>query len=104
MICFAIALSRYDPRAPIGGAGPKDPRLLRVDDREDFILAHDQVLVAVQFDFLAGVLAEEDGVPFLHVERDALVLLALAEANGDHLALLRLFLGGVRDDDPANLL
>src|SRR2546426_7881346 len=104
MICFAIALSRCDPPAPIGDAGPKDPRLLRVDDREHFVLAHDEVLVAVQFDFLAGVLAEEDRVPFLHVERNALVLLALAEAHGNALALLGLFLGGVRDDDPANLL
>src|SRR5215510_4338143 len=103
MICFAIALSRYDPRPPIG-TGLKRPSLLRVDDRKHFVLAHDQVLVAVQFDFLAGVLAEEDGVPFLDVERDALVLLALAESHRDDSALLRFLLGGVRDDDPANLL
>ena len=32
------------------------------------------------------------------------VVLDLAGADGDDLALLRLFLGGVGDDDPADLL
>ena len=32
------------------------------------------------------------------------VVLRLAVADGDDLALLRLFLGGVRDDDSADLL
>ena len=41
----------------------------------------------------------------LDVERDALaVVLDLAVAGGDDLALLGLFLGGVGDDDPADLL
>ena len=44
-------------------------------------------------------------VAFLDVERDALaVLVGLAGSDGDHLALLRLFLGRVGDDDAANLL
>src|SRR6185436_1330305 len=61
--------------------------------------------VAVHLDFLARVLAEEDRVPFLDVERrDLAVLLDLALADSDDLALLRLFLGGVRDDDPADFL
>ena len=43
--------------------------------------------------------------PSLHVERLALaVVLDLALADGDDLALLRLFLGGVGDDDSADLL
>ena len=75
------------------------------DHGEDLVLTHDQILLAVDFDFLAGVLAEEDGVAGFHVERHALaVVLGLALAGGDDLALLRLFLGRVRDDDPANLL
>ena len=50
-----------------------------------------------------GVLAEEDRVAFLHVEGDDLaVFLDLALAGGDHLALLRLFLGGVGDDDASD--
>ena len=76
-----------------------------VDDAEDFFLAHDEVLLAVDLDLLAGVLAEQDGVAFLDVERrDLAVLLDLALADGDDLALLRLFLGGVGDDDAADLL
>ena len=64
-----------------------------------------EVLLAIELDFLAGVLAEQNGVAFLDVERRHLaVLLDLALADRDHLALLRLFLGRVRDDDAADLL
>ena len=79
-------------------------RLLR-NNGEDFVLAHDQVFVAVDLDFLAGILAEQDRVAVLDVERDALaVLVGLAGADGNHLALLRLFLGGVGDDDAPDFL
>src|SRR5262249_55952090 len=62
-------------------------------------------LLTIQLDFLSGVLPEQDGVARLDVEWDALaVVLRLAGAGGDDLALLRLFLGGVGDDDPADLL
>src|SRR5687767_7280234 len=80
------------------------PRLLR-DDAEDFFLAHDEIFLAVHLDFLARIFAEQDGVAFFHVERrDLAVLLDLAFADRDHLPLLRLFLGRVRDDDAADLL
>src|SRR5690606_31159237 len=79
--------------------------LLLLEDGEDLVFAHDEVLDAVNLDLLPGVLAEEDRVPFLHVERHALaVVLLLAGADSDDLALLRLLPGGVRDDDPAHLL
>ena len=64
-----------------------------------------EVLVAVDFDLLARVLTEQDGVAGLDVERDALtVILRRAVADRDHLTLLRLFLGRVGDDDVADLL
>ena len=76
-----------------------------VDDGQDFVLAHDEVFLAIELDFLAGVLAEQDEVAGLHVERHALaVVLGLAIAGSDDFALLRLFLGGVGDDDPADFL
>ena len=78
---------------------------LLLDHAEDFLFAHHQVLVAVDLDFLAGVLAEQDDVARLDVERgDPAVLLDAALADGNDLALLRLFLGGIRDDDAADLL
>ena len=78
---------------------------LRIENREHFVLAHDEVLLAVDLDLLAGVLAEQDRVAVLHVERlTVAVFLDLAGAHGDDLPLLRLFLGGVGDDDPADLL
>ena len=40
-----------------------------VDDGEDFVFAHDEVFLAIELDFLAGVLAEQDGVAGLDVER-----------------------------------
>src|SRR5512137_55867 len=73
-----------------------------LDHAEDVVLAHDQVLLAVDLDLGAGVLAEEDPVSDLHVERlELAVLTDLALAHGDHLALGRLLLGRVGDDDAA---
>ena len=77
----------------------------RVEHREDFVFAHDQILLAVELDFLAGILAEQDEVAGLHIQRNpGAVVLHLAVAHGDDFALLRLFLGGIRDDDPADFL
>ena len=60
----------------------------------------DHVLIAVDLDLLAAVLAVDDDVADLDVERDTLlaVVVALALADGDDLALLRLLLGGVGED------
>src|SRR5207247_8813991 len=78
------------------------PSLL--ENGEDVFLAHDQVLLVIGLDLGAGVLPEQNLVPGLHVERDLLALVGdLAVADGDHLGLLRLLLGRVRDDDPALL-
>src|SRR5437016_10054614 len=46
------------------------PYFLLLDDREHFVLAKDQVLFVVDLDFGAGVLADEDAVPLLDVERE----------------------------------
>src|SRR2546426_5584512 len=80
----------------------RGPPLL--ENGEDVFLAHDEVLRVVDLDLGARVLPEQDLVAGLHVEGDLLAVVAdLAVADGDHLALLRLFLGRVRDDDPALL-
>src|SRR5688572_16116374 len=79
--------------------------LLALENGEDLVLAHDEVFLTVDFDLLSGILAEQDRVAVLDVERLALaVVLDLALTGGDDLALLGLFLGGIGDDDPANLL
>src|SRR5207249_12306546 len=63
------------------------------------------ILVTIDLDFLAGVLAEQDGVAGLHVQRNAFaVVFRLAVAGGDDFALLGLFLGAVGDDDAADFL
>src|SRR5262245_50503432 len=73
---------------------------------EDVLLAHDEVLFAVELDLGARVLPEDDGVTDLDVEGgDLAVVVRPALADGDDLALLRLLLGGVGDDDaPLGLL
>src|SRR6478752_2270427 len=82
----------------------ESPRLLG-DDAEDLVFAHDEMLFAVDLDLLAGVLAEQDRVAFLDVEREALaVILLLAGADGDYFALLGLLFRRVGDDDSADLL
>ena len=73
---------------------------LFLDDAEDFFLAHDQKLFAVDLDFGAGIFAEEHAVASLDVQRkDFAFVVGLALADSDDFAFLRLFLGAVRDDD-----
>src|SRR3954471_12331064 len=75
------------------------------NDSENFVFAHDEEFLTIELDLLSGILSEEDEVARLDVQRDALaVVLRLAVTGGDHLALLGFFLGGVGDDDPADLL
>src|SRR5262249_42334640 len=69
-----------------------------VEDAEHFVFAHDEIFVVIQFDIAAGVLAEQDAVAGLDVQRyGGAVLEALAFSDGDDFALLGLFLGGVGD-------
>ena len=79
---------------PAGGA---------VQNAEDFVLAHDEVFLAVQLDIAARVLPEEDAVADLHVQRNQLAILqALSLADSDDFAFLRLLFCGIRDEQPAD--
>ena len=67
---------------------------------EDVGLAQHEQLLAVDLDLGPAVLAVEDLVALLDVQRDALaVLVELAVADGEDLALLRLLLGGVGEHE-----
>ena len=73
-----------------------------IQRRQDVILAHDEVLLAIELDLLAAVLSEEDEVTRLDIERHPrAVVRVFAAASRDHLPLLRLFLGRIGDDDAA---
>ena len=80
------------------GARPCD----QLEDREDVVLAHQQdLLVAVELELLAGVGGEQDDVADLHLQLAALAVLGdPAVAHRDNLALLRLVLRGVGQNDP----
>ena len=76
---------------------------LLLDDREDLFLADDDELDAVDRHFGAAVLADENVVALLDGESDRLALIVDPPLAGlDDLGLLGLFLGRVRDDDPAS--
>src|SRR3954451_18567050 len=77
-------------------------RALALDDAHDVGLLHDQEFLAIELHLGAGPLAEQHAVAGLYVERlDLPLFVARTRADRDHLALHRLLLGGVRDDDPA---
>src|SRR5215212_3100498 len=77
-------------------------RGLAFEDAHDVGLFHDEQLLVVELHLGARPLAEQDAVAGLHVQRAQLALVVQgAGAGGDHLALLRLLLGGVGDDDAA---
>src|ERR1700728_1259696 len=81
---------------------PRGKRLELLDLGENVGLTQDQQVLAVDLDLGAAVLAVEDLVALAHVKRRALagVLVDLAVADGQDLALLGLLLGGIRKDDP----
>src|ERR1700678_705945 len=69
-------------------------------DAEHFLFAHDDEILAIKLDFRAGILAEQDAVAFLHVERAYLAFFVdLALAGRNHFAFLRLLFRRVRDND-----
>src|SRR5439155_15779942 len=105
--CFGILVLLLDrARELTGHRGPVGlaVRARLLDDREHVLFLHDQVLLLVDLHLGARVLAEEDAVVGLHVQRDFLaVLVHLPVAHGDDLALLGLLLRGVGNDDAALL-
>src|ERR1051326_1263206 len=73
-----------------------------VDDAHDVRLFHDDQIFTFDLDLGAGPLAEQDAVTRLDVERlDLAVFAARTRTHGDHLALHRLFLRRIGDDDAA---
>src|SRR2546421_966572 len=72
------------------------------NDAEDIILAHDQVGLTVHLDLGAAVFRDQHLVAFFDGELDLLaVFVHFAGAERDDFAFLRLFLGGIRDDNAA---
>ena len=71
---------------------------LFLNDGQDVILTHHEQFLAVDFDFVAGILAIEDGVTGL--DDHFLVLGAIACST--HFALERFFLSTVGDDNAAD--
>src|SRR5713226_1314702 len=67
--------------------------------RQNLFFAKDEILLVLDLDFRTAVLAEEDAIAGLDVQRDQFALLALASADGNDLAFHRLLFCGVRDDD-----
>src|SRR5690606_35467190 len=90
-ICFAMSGSRL-PSACF-------------DDRQNFVLSHDEVLLTIELDLLTRIFAEQDHIVRLDIERDASAAVSDgAAARGDNRASLRLLFLGVRDNDPAAVL
>jgi hypothetical protein len=84
------------------GSGGLPLRRGALEHPHDVALLHDQVFLTVDLDLGAGPLAEQHPVADLEVDRDELaVLVAAARADADDLALLRLLLGGIGNNDPA---
>src|SRR5438477_11953317 len=76
--------------------------LASANNAQNVAFLHDDEVFTVDLHFGARPFAEQDLVAGLDVERRELALFGLgARADGDDFALLRLFLRGVGDDDPA---
>src|ERR1700677_5259406 len=77
-------------------------RLLLLENAEYFFLTHNEEFLAINLDLSPGILAEQNAVPGLDIQRENLAFVVrLALPDGDDLTLLGLFLGRIRDDDAA---
>src|SRR6476659_11016650 len=76
--------------------------LALANNAQNIAFLHDDQVFTVDLHLGARPFAEQDLVAGLDVQRRHLaVIVARAGADGDNLALLRLFLGGIGNDDPA---
>src|SRR5690348_5606454 len=79
--------------------------LALANNAQNIAFLHDDQVFTVDLHLGARPLAEQDLVAGLYVERRDLALVAAsAGADGNDFAFLRLFLGGVRNDDSAGRL
>src|SRR5262245_10473520 len=99
-ICFAMCLRLHRPRR----LTPAHCALFRIENREHFVLAHDEVFLAIELDVLPGILPEQNCVAGLYVERHAVRLFPFTETDSNDLSLLRLFLSAIGNDDSADFL
>src|SRR5882762_5827861 len=77
-------------------------RLKSRDDADDVVFAHVQVVLSVQLEFLAGILAEENLVADLDAHRDQFAVVVGLARPGEHdFTLRRLFGRSVGYDDAA---
>src|SRR5262252_3263460 len=75
---------------------------LLLDHSENVLFTQDEVVLAFDLHFGSGVLAKQDGVSRLDVQRTNLAVLEdLAVADRDHLSLERLLFGRIGNDDAA---
>src|SRR6185503_896150 len=73
-----------------------------LNDSQNLVLAHDQELFVVEFDFGAAVLAEQHSISRFDVESlTGSVVAIFALANGHYFALLGLFLRGIGNNNSA---
>lgn len=77
-------------------------RLKSADNAHDVGFLHDQQVNAVELDFGARPLAEQNAVANFNVQSNqSALVIACAWANSDDFAFSWLFLGGVRNDNAA---
>src|SRR5260221_5127338 len=83
-------------------SAPGDSWVLLRYDAHDVVFTHHEVLGAFDLHRLAAVLAEQDAVASLDVERALLAVFEdLALADGDDFALVGVLRGAVGNDDAA---
>src|SRR6476469_9654526 len=79
--------------------------LALANNAQNIAFLHDDQVFTVDLHLRARPFAEQDLVAGLDVQRrDLAVVGASAGTDGDHFTFLRLFLGGVGNDDPARSL
>ena len=74
---------------------------LLFNDSEDIILTHNEIILTVKLYIRTAIFRKENAVTLLYLQGYALTfIIGFAGTNCDNLALCRLFLGTVRNNNP----
>src|SRR5712671_6935284 len=72
------------------------------ENSQNFVFLHDQEIFAIELNFGAGILSEQDPVALFYCEGEYLAFIVRAAlTDGDNFALLRLVFGAIGNDDAA---
>jgi hypothetical protein len=93
-------IERVVPKTAHKKSEAAGPRLLLVQNSENFFFPHNEEIFTIDFDFRSGIFSEQNMIAGLDVQGENFAFIVrLAFADGDNFAFLGLFFCGVGNNN-----